>query len=79
MPTDLQDRTQYLSLALFSQKVISALMEYVDENKSGSLKPSLDEALISLTSIQAKRPSVLSQRRVAAFTSYEHLRTLEEV
>jgi hypothetical protein len=80
MPMDLQDRTQYLSLALFSQKIVSALMEYVDENKSAKLKPSLEEALTSLRSIQAKAPEeVLTRRRVAAFTSYEHLRTLEEV
>ncbi len=76
-PMDLQDRAQYLSLALFSQKVVSALMEYVDENKSARLKPSLVEALESL--LQAKRPSVPSRQGVAAFTSYEHLRTLEEV
>jgi hypothetical protein len=78
-PMDLQDRAQYLSLALFSQKIVSALMEYVDENKREKLKPSLDEALVSLRSIQTKRPSPASERRVAAFTSYEHLRTLEEV
>src|ERR1700692_2425760 len=78
-PMDLQDRAQYLSLALFSQKIVFALMEYVDENKREKLKPSLDEALVSLRSIQAKRPSAASQRRVAAFTSYEHLRTLDEV
>lgn len=77
MPMDLQDRAQYLSLALFSQKVVSALMEYVDENKNGKLRPSLAEALDSL--LQTKRPSVNSQRKVAAFTTYEHLRTLEEV
>jgi hypothetical protein len=62
MPMDLQDRTQYLSLALFSQKVISALMDYVDKNKVGGLKPSLDEALISLSSVQTKHPSSLPQR-----------------
>lgn len=79
IPTDLQDRAQYLSLALFSQKVISALMDYVDKDKQGTLKPSLDEALASLRSVQAKHPSTAAQRRVAAFRSYEHLRTLEEV
>lgn len=75
--TDLQDRAQYLSLALFSQKVVSTLMEYVDENKHQKLKDSLKEALDALA--QAKRPYVSSRPRVAAFKSYEHLRTLEEV
>jgi hypothetical protein len=79
MPMDLQDRAQYLSLALFSQKVISALMDYVDEDKTGSLKPSLGDALMALNSVQTKRLPSLSQRRIAAFASYEHLRTLEEV
>jgi hypothetical protein len=74
---DLQDRAQYLSLALFSQKIVSALMEYVDENKSGKLKSSLDEALGSL--LHTKNASVKPRRRVAAFASYEHLRTLDEV
>jgi len=78
-PMDLQDRAQYLSLALFSQKMVSALMEYVDENKTARLKPSLAEALDSLQHAHAKRTSVPSRHRVAAFTSYEHLRTLEEV
>jgi hypothetical protein len=76
-PLDLQDRAQYLSLALFAQKIVSALMEYVDENKIGKLKPSLTEALESLE--QTRRPSVATQRAVAAFKSYEHLRTIEEV
>ena len=52
-------------------------MEYVDENKHTRLKSSLAEALDSL--VQARHPSVPSKHRVVAFTSYEHLRTLEEV
>ncbi|HEU5414388.1 MAG TPA: hypothetical protein VFW31_11555 [Candidatus Angelobacter sp.] len=72
---ELQDRSQYLSLALFSQKVISVLMEYVDENKSAKLKSALEEALNLL--VQPEQPS--SRRRHAAFSSYEHLRTLDEV
>jgi len=75
-PIDLQNRAQYLSLALFSQKVVSALMEYVDESKSARLETSLQEALASLQ--HSKRPSP-SQKKVAAFASYEQLRTLEEI
>jgi hypothetical protein len=74
---ELQDRAQYLSLALFSQRVVSALMEYVDEDKSRNLKPSLEDALISLR--HAKRPPTSHRVKVPAFYSYEHLRTLEEV
>jgi hypothetical protein len=76
-PMDLQDRAQYLSLALFSQKVVSALMEYVDENNTAKLRPCLDQALDSL--LQANRSSIPAQRTVAAFSSYEHIRTIEEV
>lgn len=76
-PIDMQDRAQYLSLALFAQSVVSALMEYADENRSTSLKPALSEALESL--IHARRPSASARHSVAAFTSYEHLRTLDEV
>lgn len=76
-PTDLQNRAQYLSLALFSQKILSALMQYVDENKSTKLKPSLHDALKSLE--QAKSPSFPSRSKLAVFTTYEHLRTLDEV
>jgi hypothetical protein len=77
IPMDLQDRAQYLSLALFSQAVVSALMEYVDENKTGRLKDSLGEALHSL--VHTGSASVSSQRGAAAFSSYEHLRTRDEV
>ena len=75
-PMDLQDRAQYLSLALFSQKIVSALMEYVDEGKNEKLKPSLNDALDWLHSTQTKRPLSPSRRRALA---YEHLRTLDEV
>jgi hypothetical protein len=76
-PTDLQNRAQYLSLALFSQKILTVLMQYVDENKVTKLKPSLQDALKSLE--QAKRPSFPSRSKLAVFTTYEHLRTLDEV
>ena len=75
-PIDLQDRAQYLSLALFAQDVVTVLMEYVNENERGRLKAALKDALNSLKG--AERPSASSQRR-AAFGSYEQLRTLEEV
>lgn len=75
---ELQDRAQYLSLALFAQNVISALMEYVDEGKAAKLKPSLRDALQSLEQANGQS-SAISHRRVVAFKTYEHLRTLDEV
>jgi hypothetical protein len=76
MPMDLQDRAQYLSLALFSQGVVSVLMDYVDENKTAKLKISLRDALRSL---KQGTTSSSSHQRAAAFSSYEHLRTFEDV
>jgi hypothetical protein len=76
-PMDLQDRAQYLSLALFAQKVVSVLMDFVDERKNTHLKISLEEALNSLQ--RAKDPSASSLKRATAFGSYEQLRTLDEV
>jgi hypothetical protein len=73
---DLQDRAEYLSLALFAQELVSVLMQYVDENKTDKLKPTLNEALNSL---QGAEQTPVPSRHAAAFTTYEQLRTLEEV
>jgi hypothetical protein len=76
-PIDLQDRARYLSLALFAQEVVSVLIKFVDEDKNQELRPALEDALNSL---QAAEPAAIpAHRRAAAFTSYEQLRTLEEV
>ena len=76
-PIDLQDRAQYLSLALFAQEIVSVLTEYVDENKSDNLNATLGKALSSLEG--AESGSVSQRRAAAAFASYEQLRTLDEV
>jgi hypothetical protein len=76
-PVDLQDRAQYLSLALFAQGVVSALMDYVDEDKSESLVSTLQEALASLKGAEAGTTQL--HRRAVAFATYEQLRTLDEV
>jgi hypothetical protein len=52
-------------------------MQYVDEDESRKLKSALEEALNSLQAAELATAS--SQRRAAAFTSYEQLRTLSEV
>jgi hypothetical protein len=79
MPTNLQGRTQYLSLALFSQSVVSALLEFVDQNKSEHLEISLREALRSLEDINSGNLHRFAQRRAVGFSSYEHLQTLDQV
>lgn len=78
MPSvDLQDRAQYLALALFSQAIVEVLMQYVDENKTDKLRDSLREALQALK--RSKNPTVSPEPAIAAFNSYEHLTTLNEV
>jgi hypothetical protein len=79
MPTSLQGRTQYLSLALFSQSVVSALLAFVDQNKSEHLESSLREALGSLEDINSGNLHRFAQRRAVGFSSYEHLQTLDQV
>ena len=79
MPTNLQGRTEYLSLALFSQSVVSALLDFVDQNKSEHLESSLREALRSLEDISKGNLHRFAQRRAVGFSSYEHLQTLDQV
>jgi hypothetical protein len=74
---NLQDRAEYLSLALFSQGIVSVLIDYVDENKTRRLKELLRDALQSLR--QTEGTPLPTHQRAVAFTTYEHLRTLEEV
>ena len=76
-PIDIQDRAQYLSLALFAQQIVTVLMEFVDERKSAKLTSTLKEALISLR--RAKAPTAYPGSKAMAFGSYEQVRTLEEV
>jgi len=77
MPTDLQDRTQYLELALFSQNVISALLDFVDKNRQERLE-SLSEAQSSLDAVNSDDLKRLVGERMAAFSSYEQLKTLTD-
>ena len=79
MPVDLQGRGQYLELALFSQNVVSALLEFVDKDREDRLEPSLNEALTSLNAVTSDDLNRLVGERVAAFSSYEQLKTLNEV
>jgi hypothetical protein len=79
MPVDLQGRGQYLELALFSQNVVSALLEFVDKDREDRLESSLKEALASLNAVASGDLNHLVGERVAAFASYAQLKTLNEV
>jgi len=65
-------------MALFSRRLISALLDFVRNNTSERLQSSLDDAITSLR--YATEPgigSIAAQR--AVFDSYEQLKTLEEL
>ncbi len=79
MTTDLRSRTHYLSLALFSQRAIGALLDYLDKGTAAQLQESLVDALRSLESLDKGELPSFSQRKAAVFGSYEQLRTLKEV
>ena len=78
MPAAIQSRTQFLVLAEFCQKVISSLLDYI--NGTRQLQSStLDEVLQALGSVQSGNSYRFGQRSAAALSSYEQVRTLEEV
>jgi hypothetical protein len=79
MTTDLRSRTQYLSLALFTQRVIRALLDYSEGTRTPALQTSLTDALRALEHLNRGDLPNLTQRKGVVFNSYEHLRTLEEV
>ena len=79
MTADLHSRSQYLSLALFSQTVIRALLEYLKNRDLAAVPDTLNEALRSLENVKNGELPSLTRRQAALFSSYEHLRTLQEV
>ena len=79
MPIDLQGRTQYLELALFSQNVVGALLDFLDKDQDERLAKYLKDARASLDAVNSGDLNKLLGERIAAFSSYEQLRTLKEV
>jgi hypothetical protein len=79
MMADLRSRAQYLSLALFSQRVVRVLLDYLEKGQTDALHATLDDALQSLENVNRGELPGLSRRKAAVFSSYEHLRTLEQV
>jgi hypothetical protein len=78
MPTDLQNRAQYLKLAEFCQPVISSLICYIDGSESLQTNV-LKDARVALSSVKSGDPYRFGQRPTAALGSYQQVRTLEEV
>ncbi len=77
MPAGIQSRAQFLVLAEFCQRVISALLDYISGKKTLE-RSTLEEALEALKSVRSGDSYRFGQRSAAALTSYEEVRTLEE-
>jgi len=78
MPTDFQNRMQYLALAEFCQRIISSLWDYAD-GTAPLPQSNLQEASRALQAVKSGDAYKFGQKPVAALGSYEQVRTLEEV
>ena len=78
MPTDLQNRSQYLVLAEFCQKIINSLSDDPD-GVAGLPRKGLQDAIDALQSVKAGDFYRFGQKPAAALGSYEQVRILEQV
>jgi len=76
VPSELEGRAEYLSVALFSQGLIAELSNLVKAGGHTKLLPSLSEALRSLQDVQSGEVSRFGRRDAAAFNSYQQLNVL---
>jgi len=80
MPAGYRSRSQYLSLAHFSHDLIASLFDYIDSKQpSAALSQRLDEALQSLEDVKSGNLYKFGQKRSAALSTSEQVRTLDEI
>jgi hypothetical protein len=77
MASDVASRDHYLTLALFSRRIIEALRDVVVNGNRTRLKAALPEAIESLRIAKAGQRHVSSSRR--AIRNYEQVRTITEL
>jgi hypothetical protein len=77
MGSDIVSRDHYLTLALFSRRILEALRDVVTTGNENRLKTALPEAIDSLQA--ATDPSHISGTARRALRSYEQARTINEV
>ena len=70
-------RMKYLSLALFAQRLIDALIDFVEAEKSQTLDKYIHEAIASLESLSSKGKTPQDTSR--AFRYFEQYRTVDEI
>ncbi len=76
MPTELEGRAQYLSVALFAQNLVAELTTVQQSGDPTKLQSSLSEALKSLKDVESGDVSRFGRRDAVAFNSYQQLNVL---
>lgn len=77
MASDIASRDQYLTLALFSRRIIEALRDVVVSGKRKRLQIALPDAIESLQVATDRQHAIAATRR--AVRSYEQVRTISEL
>jgi hypothetical protein len=72
-------RVRYLTVAVFAQKVLDALVASAEHGNNAGLKPALELAVQELKTAIGSRPDDHQQGSPRAFSNYEQVRTLDEV
>jgi hypothetical protein len=79
MPKFHESRSQYLSLALLSRQIIDALLDLVRSGNREKLGKALPDAIESLEAATDSRNAALSPAASRIVTSYEQVRTIDEL
>jgi hypothetical protein len=80
MPAGYRSRSQYLSLAHFSHELVASLFDYIDSKQpSASFSQQLADALQSLEDVKNGDLYKFGQKRSAALSTSEQVRTLNEI
>lgn len=79
MPHASDSRSQYVSLALFSREIIEALLELVRTGSRERLSRALPNAIESLEAATDSRSAALSSAALRMATSYDQVRTIDEL
>lgn len=72
-------RVRYLTVAVFSQKVLDALVASADHGNDTPLKAVLEQAVQELKAAIGNPPADYQEGSARAFSSYEQVRTLDEI
>jgi len=72
-------RIRYLTVAFFAQRVLDALVASAEHGDDAGLKPALELAVQELQAATGNPPADYQQGSSRAFSSYEEVRTLDEV